>query len=361
MANGEWIVEKSAAGGRFPYRVTLVGPHGVVIRVMAAGVWPGAGKNIFCLRAQATSEGFEEIERVPVIEWRQNGGRLTFSLDRAMNKRAEFLVLIKGRKEGQGNYEQIFFRTQAAIEAHRSKGRVDLYGSVQLKIAVDARERYGWTFGPEAEIVRRSLHAGDYALLIDERIAAAVERKSFQNLLSDLYSIKTLHQKMGELAAYRHAAVVVEGQYADLSDPRKIERCSPAHLLRVVAELAVLHPKVPLIWAGNRKLAAVWTAQFFIAAAREAQGLTPEALNGTPDLFAQEDFDGGVDQRIRQTVLEIGPAGFKIAQLMERLEGVPQTRVTRIVKSMREEGAIQTQGHGRGTVWATPPLVSAAN
>lgn len=351
MSTSQFIVERRIDGGRFPFRITLLGPQGPVICVMAADRWPGAGKNIFCLRARQDPEGFEEIDRVPVIEWQRSGARLMFSLDRATQKRAEFLILFKGHVEGKGSREDIYFRTQAAIEAHRSKGKVDLYGQVELTVAIDSQERYPWGFGPEAKILRRKLPAGDYALLIDERIVAAIERKTLENLLVDLYSIKTLHQKMAELSAYRNAAMVVEAQYADLLNPNKIGKCAPSHLVRVISELAVLHPKVQIVWAGNRKLAAAWTAQFFTAAARADKGAKPEALEQTPDLFSQPAFEGGIDQRIRQTALEMGKTGFRMPDLISAIPSADRERVTRVVKGLREEGALVSQGHGRGTLW----------
>jgi len=71
-----------------------------------------------------------------------------------------------------------------------------------------------------------------------------------------------LHQQMTDLAAFPHAALVVEARYADFLVPDKVRPASPARLARFLAELAALHPRVPLVYAGSRRLAAAWTAAF---------------------------------------------------------------------------------------------------
>jgi hypothetical protein len=81
-------------------------------------------------------------------------------LDRPTRKRCEFLVLRKDRKDGSGAYEQVFFRTETAIRAHRSRGRVELSAGAELDVAIDLRERYPWRF-PGARVVRRAC-PGDY-------------------------------------------------------------------------------------------------------------------------------------------------------------------------------------------------------
>lgn len=354
MSNITWLVEQDQQNTRFPFRLTLEGPNGPIVCVRAKHPWPGAGAQIFCIRDNAPTIPNTFVERVPVIEWSRLGARLVFALDRPTRKRAEFLFLVKSYKEREGTYEQILFRTQAGIESHRSRGKLDLHGAVDLNIVIDSAERYPWSFGPEATVRRRKLQAGDYALLVDEKIIASVERKTLPNLLSDLFSPKTLHLKFAELSAYQHAAVVVEGQYGDLVNPAKIGKCSPKHLLRCVAELSASHPKVPIIWAGHRKGAAVWTAQFFTACERRVRTTAPESLTGTPDLFQQADFDGGADQQIRQVALDMAQSPFLASELVARLGTVPKDRVSRILVSLRREGLLASIGRSRGTRWTLP-------
>lgn len=206
----QFIVERSSSV-RFPFRVRLADGGRDLFAVRADAPWPTAGNQVYCLRDRGPGKGetLTEVERVPVTEYRQFGAKLSFSLDRPYKKRAEFLVLTKGYKRKEGSYEQIFFRTQMAVEAHRGKGRPALYGNHEQHVVIDTKERYGWKF-PEAAVSRRTLPAGDYALLQGERIIAVVERKTLPGLLTDIYAAQVLQHKLGE-----RAAVVVEAQYAD--------------------------------------------------------------------------------------------------------------------------------------------------
>jgi hypothetical protein len=43
-----------------------------------------------------------------------------------------------------GSYEQIFFRTESAIRAHKMRGRVELAKSSALEIVIDSAERHAW-------------------------------------------------------------------------------------------------------------------------------------------------------------------------------------------------------------------------
>ncbi len=345
-------VEHDPAGERFPYRISIRSKDGPLVMLRATSPWPGAGQQVFCLPEKEPDMVLTTIEEVPVIEYSRMGKRLTFSLDRPMRKRAEFLFIDKPNKARTGTYQQIFFRTQAGIEAHRSKGKMSLYGNVELNVIVDSAERYGWNL-PGANIRRRKMAAGDYGLLLGERIVAVIERKTFPNLLSDIYAAKVLHQKFAELAAYPRAAFVIEGHYNDLMAPKKIGVCSKTHLVRAVSELAASYPTVQIVWAGNRRDAAVWAVNYFTAVERALTNTVAPALEPMGDLFAQPNFEGGDDQRIRARAIELGKDDFSLKVLVAEFSPLPKDRVTRIVKSLREEGVLESSGHGPGTRWRT--------
>ncbi|HEY9053312.1 MAG TPA: ERCC4 domain-containing protein, partial [Rectinemataceae bacterium] len=211
-----WIVQ-STGNPQFPYRIAISRGTKTLFAVRAKGKWPGSGTNIFCIRDGSAPEDvdiFEEVERVPVVGMDVFGKRISVTLGRPNRKRCEFLILEKARKSGVGAYEQIFFRTQAAIQGHRSRSKISLRGAAELEIAIDSRERYAWKF-PGAETVRKTLPVGDYALMRGETIVALVERKTFDNLLGDFGSIVVLHQTLRELSGYDSAAVVIEARYGD--------------------------------------------------------------------------------------------------------------------------------------------------
>lgn len=347
-----WKIQRSN-DTRFPFRIAIEQGGRVLFAVRAKAAWPGAGTQIFCLREPEPDllEILEEIERVPVAHMARLGRKLSVTLDRPQRKRCEFLILEKPRKDG-GTYEQVFFRTEAAVRAHKSSKYAELStrrDGGDMEIVVDSMERYPWTF-PGANVQRRKLAVGDYALMHDERPLAIVERKTLQNLLGDLSQLKGLHQQLAELAAWPHAALVIEAQYADFGNPAKIGQWSAAHLLRVMGELPALFPTVQCVFAGNRKLANVWTQRWFAAV---DAALKQPRLPQIAEAVARYDThnDGGLDTRIRLVILHELPDGFEIALLRKRFPDAKPARIERGLDRLRSEGRLHAEGRGRGTRW----------
>ena len=339
---------------RFPFRIAIEQDGRCLFAFRAKAAWPGAGSQVFCLRERepALDQTPVEIERVPVAHLARLGRKLSVTLDRAQRKRCEFLILEKPRADGSGHYEQVFFRTEAATRAHRSSKRAELSprAGSDLSLVVDSRERYPWQF-PGARIIRRNLAVGDYALLYDERPVAVVERKTQDNLLRDLAELKGLHQQLAELATYPHAAMVIEAQYADFGRPEKIDRWPAAHLLRVLGELPALFPRVQCIYAGNRKLANVWSQRWFAAVdAALHQPRLPQVAEPVARYIAAT-ADGGLDTRIRLHVLREMPDGFGSALLRSQLGDIEAARIRRVLNQLRAEGRLRLDGHGRAARW----------
>ena len=346
-----WVVERTR-DRRFPFRITIEQDGRTLLAVRAQSDWPGAGSQVFCLRETEFdgTEPLETVDRVPIAHLTRLGRKLSVTLDRGQRKRCEFLKVEKPYRDRPGTYEQIFFRTEQGVRAHKTSGRVELLTRTDLDLVIDSAERYPWRF-PAARVTRRKLPVGDYALEVEDRIVAVVERKTLENLLTDFAQVKGLHQQLAELGSYPHAALVVEAQYADFGNPGKIRRWPAAHLLRVLGELTTLHPTVPVVFAGNRKLANVWTERFFAAVAAATR--QPEA-----DLFRQpvlryegEPADGGVVSRVRHAVLHELPPSFELAELRRRFAEVDVARVRRTLERLRAEGRVRCTGRGRGARW----------
>ena len=66
-----------------------------------------------------------------------------------------------------------------------------------------------------------------------------------------------------------------------------------------MAEIAALHPHLPIAFAGNRKLANHWTLRWFTAVASEAASAKPAWVAETVQRYDAVPADGGLDQRIR--------------------------------------------------------------
>jgi len=348
-----WI-EQRTLDDRFPVRIAIEQDGRVLFAFRAKAAWPGPGAQVFCLREREFEPGepLETIERVPVRHLARLGAKLSVTLDRAQRKRCEFLILTKPLRDGSGTYEQVFFRTEAAVRAHRNAKRAELSLAREavLDLAIDAAERYPWSF-PGARVVRRRLPVGDYALLHEDRMVAIAERKTLDNLLRDLSQWKGLQQHLAELSAWPHAAVVIEAQYGDLGDPAKIGAWPAAHLLRVVAEANALFPRLPLVFAGNRKLANVWTQRWFAAVAARLTQPVPDAVRESVARFEPDPGAAGLDERIRLAALHELPAAFPVAALRRLVPDAAPARIKRVLDLLRREGRFATEGHGRGVRW----------
>ena len=135
-------------------------------------------------------------------------------------------------------------------------------GVVELRIVVDAHERYPYKFaGQQAATVRRGLACGDYAVTLDGTTVAAVERKSLPDLVSRL-TTGGLRFALAELATLPRAAVVIE---------TATRRSSPwtgsvPTVADGQAELQVRYPAIPIVSCETRKLAEEWTYRYLAAA-----------------------------------------------------------------------------------------------
>lgn len=357
-----WTVERTT-NRRFPFRLSVEQGGRLIFAVRAQALWPGPGQNIFCLHEQGAdpAELLEVVERVPVSALTRVGRKLTLALDRPQRKRCEFLTVLKPKRDGAGTYEQVFFRTESGIRAHRSGGRVELRtAGAALSVVIDSAEKYPWTF-PGAAVTRRKLPVGDYALMDGERLVAVVERKSFDNLLGDIGSIQALHHQLADLASNEVAAFVIEAEYGDFLDAARLKGHWPAaHLARVLGELSALHPRLPIVYAGNRKMANAWTHQFFLSlSARGAAAAAPQIVM---EMFARYDAaprPTGLDEQIRHAAMHELPHPFAVAALEARFPDVGVARIRRVVGQLRDEGLLTRTGAGRAARWGSTSDIAA--
>src|ERR1043166_3547096 len=353
-----WIVER-AASRRFPVRISIEQGGRLLLAVRAQSAWPGPGQQVFCLRERELdpAEPLAPLERVPVANLTRVGRKLAVVLDRPSRKRCELLTVAKPYRDQDGSYEQIFFRTESGIRSHRSRTRVELKATpaAPLHVAIDSAERYPWRF-PGATVERRKLRAGDYALLEGDRVTAVLERKSFDNFLGDLGAIQALHGVLADLASHPRAALVVEAQYADFLDERRVRgRWPVAHLARALAELAALHPRLPVVFAGSRKLANLWAERFFAACAASSESPQLELVRETLVRYDEGPRGPGLDQEIREAVLaQLGPA-FAIGELARRFPEVKVTRLRRVLADLKREGRVTRTGAGLAARWVPAP------
>ena len=236
-----------------PYLVRLPLPDGAVV-LKVRDVWPRTAK-VYCHRAIGWPEAPDIVERVPVRVCQRRGAAVDLVLDRSRENRSQF-VFTKARGRDVIFWQSARTSRQArpnvTVPTARAAGR-------QLEIVVDSHERYPWTFSHQQAItVRRALPAGDYAVEVDGRVVAAVERKSLADLATALTGGK-LRYLLADLEALPNAAVVVEDRYSAVF---KLEHVRPAVVAEGLGEAAARFPAVPIVFAETRPLAQEWTYRF---------------------------------------------------------------------------------------------------
>lgn len=262
VARAEFVVARNPdVDSSLPYLIRLpLGPQGVVLK--ARDRWPRTAK-VFCHPATAWPDDAEILERVPVRVCVRRGAAIDLVIDRGRENRSQ-IVFTKIR----GGREAIFWQSpRTARQARPNVGlphRRSLAGP--LTVLVDSHERYPWTFShQQATTERRPLPAGDYAVELDDRVVAVVERKSLGDLVSSLTSGR-LRFQLAELAALPRAAVVVEDRYSAVF---RLEQVAPAVVADGLGEAQARFPTVPVIFAETRPLAQEWAYRFLGAALDE--------------------------------------------------------------------------------------------
>jgi ERCC4 domain len=242
-----------------PYLLLLPVEGGLVFRTR--GTWPRTSA-LYCHpvdRAEWPADP-EIVERVQLRACARRGAAIDVICDRAREQRSQ-IVFTRGRGREMVFWQSPRTRKQSRPEVRLPTARA--HGIADLEILIDAHEQYPFKFAAQqAQTVRRPLTCGDYAIALDGRIIAAVERKSLADLVASLNSGRLRYQ-LGELATLPRAAVVVEDRYSQIF---ALSHQRPALVADGLAELQIRWPIVPIVYCENRKLAEEWTCRYLAAA-----------------------------------------------------------------------------------------------
>jgi hypothetical protein len=243
------------ADSRLPFllRVPLSGGDLVF---WTSGTWPRV-KALYCYPVDLDEWPVDAVivERVPVRSCRRRGAAIDVVLDRARENRSQ-LVFTTARGRDAVFWQSARTRRQARPNVRTPTARA--HGIDDLQIVVDAHEQYAYRFATQqVSTTRRALPCGDYGIVVDGHLVAAVERKALVDLVVSLTGGKLCYQ-VADLAALPRAAVVVEDRYSQLF---KLDRVRPAVVADGLAELQVRWPSVSVVFCETRQLAEQWTQQ----------------------------------------------------------------------------------------------------
>lgn len=233
--------------------------EGIVLRT--AGTWPRT-KALYCYPVPAGDWPADPdiVERVPLRSCTRRGAAVDIVAARARENRSQ-LVFTSARGREAVFWQSPRTRKQARPAVTLPTARAA--GTADLEIIVDAHERYAYRFAnQQVRTTSRALPCGDYGVMFDGALVAAVERKSVDDLVGSLTTGR-LRFALGELAALPRAAVVVENRYSEIY---KQDRARPALVADGLAECQVRWPNVPIVFCETRGLAEEWTYRYLAAA-----------------------------------------------------------------------------------------------
>ncbi len=319
------IARNPDPGSRLPYLLRLPIGAGLVFRT--SGTWPRTTA-LYChpVSVQEWPAEPELVEQVAVRSCLRRGAAIDLVLDRSRENRSQ-IVFTTARGREVCFWQSPRTRKQARPKVSTPSARAA--GVADLEIVVDAHERYAYRFaGQQVTTAKQALPCGDYGLVVDSRLVAAVERKSLDDLISSL-SNSTLRFALIELAALPRAAVVIEDRYSRLFAQRRVR---PAVVADGLAELQVRWPNVPIVFAETRALAEEWTYRFLAAARQWA--LT--------ELAAAARLDGLFGE----------PGGATVAVELDGAPSAPPPSTAQVRAWARRAGiAVPERGRLRPEVW----------
>ncbi len=339
---------------RLPYLLSLPVVGERPVWLATGDVWP-AGKDLYCHPLSEWPEEAEVVERVPVQAcWRQ-GAAVHLVLERRQRRRSLFVWTTSRRGR-----PLIFWRSPRSMRGARPGIRVPQARALEgpLTVATDTRERYPWRFtNHAARILRRHLPIGDYGIFRGNRLVAAVERKSVEDLATSAVS-GTLVFVLQELSTLPYAAMVVEGR---LSDLMKREEVRPGWLLNIIATLQVQFPRVNWMFAETRKIAEDYAYRWLAAVARTAPG--------RPEPPAEADLEDSseplpvLDPYLRQATAAAEAREGKVWTSRDYAARFRVSRSTALsdLKALVERGALEERGAGRSRRYVAPPQQGAEN
>lgn len=352
MEKTYWTLEETFED-RFPYRINIVKGYKVLLSLRVQEKWPGQRGNVFCIRESRKiwNDEIDVIENVPVITLKKIGKRLIVVLDRAKNKRCDFLFLKKSYKTKNGDCEQIFWRTATGLKARRPRVIISSRNINELTVIIDKNEKYPWKF-TGCEIQKKILPAGDYALIIENEIKAVIERKTFDNMKAEFGQLHVFHQQLSELEAYKNSALVIESNYSDFLNTNKLKFYNPTFCSKIIAEIYSAHPHLTIVFACNRKLSQQWSLRYFQAVADQYHDSPLWKVTDVIENYGTPlNIKGGRYYDIKKRIIEGFPLKFTLTMLYETYPYVTKHTLNKILKDLKIEQKIISHKKGKNSYY----------
>jgi len=183
-------------------------------------------------------------------------------------------------------------------------------------------------------------------------IMSIVEKKTFDNFLTEFGRMQAFHQQLGELSAYKNSALVIEVNYSNFLNPNKVKFYTPSFTSKAIAELYALHPKLTIVFAGNRKLANEWAYRFFCAITAHEEDKPHEIVSDIIENYStSSETTGGIYFEIKKKITNDFPVEFTLSMIKETFPDATLTIIRKAVNDLKKEGVITQFGEGKKSYW----------
>ena len=260
-----WLVYKKEED-QYPYWVFIEEDKGKFVFLKAQEKWPGPGKNIFCklegeIKKKDLPKG-EPDDSCNIFSISRFGKKLNIVLDRVRCKRCWFIFLRKEYKKKPGQfYDQVFWITQSSSISERRGSYIPYSFDESYTILIDKNERYAYNFG-RIKTEKKILPAGDYALVVDDKVVAIAERKTKDNFFHEMSHLDVFRIKLEEMSKYSYRVVLFEGDYVSFVS-MKNKYWKGSFVAKVLADLFAEFPNIQFIFFKGRKSANQWLYYYF--------------------------------------------------------------------------------------------------
>lgn len=264
--NAEFLIARNPQElSKMPYLLRLPLDDGD-LWLKATQKWP-RDVRVYCHAFEGVPQlaDLEVLERAPAVVCERRGRAIDLVLDRPSNRRSQFVFAAKDGRQ------LIFWQTEVSAKSARPGLRIPAQWTPRaITVSVDPRERYGYRFSGRTCLVEKAvLTAGDYAVLIDRKPIASVERKTAADFLRSVID-GSLNFRMAELGSLPNAIVVVEASYSGIL---RNAYARGSFIADMIARLLIRYPRVSINFVESRKLAEEFTYRYLLAAYAEATTL----------------------------------------------------------------------------------------
>lgn len=121
-------------------------------------------------------------------------------------------------------------------------------------------------------------------------------------------------------------------------------------MARALAEITVVHPSLPIIYAGNRKEANHWALKFF-------EGVLKKQTDETNNIIATAVAKTRTKKsdplwlKVKKVILDEMPNEFTFPDLKIHLPNLSDSQIRSQLSELKKQEVVQNEGRGKASKW----------